>query len=202
MNIQNLKLTIAATLCTIFFTASTALAVPPKLPSWDQVKKIADQQLNSVGDYQPGDLISKRQVDPIFDLLLRAGWTVSDRTDILNLICSDNDPMVRQFRSGSGKRFMRQINNSPLGYDRVDQIERLSGGGTLGQSTIDLLIATPGGYKNILNLGKSSAKEIQNWMLAPGWRSLNFNAATGRIYTADAFLARLRESYDATLAGK
>jgi hypothetical protein len=195
------KIYFATSFSTVCLAASCLFAVTPKLPPWDQVKQIADQQLNSAADYQSGDLISRRQVDPVFDMLMRAGWNVKNRSEILNLVCSDNDPMVRQFRTASGKQFMRQISKSQLGYDRVDQIEHLRGGQTLGQSTIDLLIATPGGYKNILNLGKSSPKQISSWMLAPGWQNLNFNSSTGRIYTADAFMARLRQSYDNALAG-
>ena len=53
----------------LLFAYSAAYAVTPNLPSWDDVRKIVDQQLNSVGDYQPGDLISRNQVDPIFDVL-------------------------------------------------------------------------------------------------------------------------------------
>jgi hypothetical protein len=195
------KIVLTAVIAQLLFAYSAAQAVPPKLPSWEDVRKIVDQQLNSVGDYQPGDLISRNQVDPIFDLLLRAGWTVRDRAEILNSVCSNRDAIVRQFRSGSGKQFMRQVSKSPLGYDRVDQIDRLTGGRTLGESTIDLLISTPGGYKDILNLGNSSSKQIQTWMLAAGWRSLDFNSPTGRIYTEQAFLSRLKQSYDAALLG-
>src|SRR5882757_9309179 len=114
----------------LLFAYRAAYAVTPNLPSWDDVRKIVDQQLNNVGDYQSGDLISRNQVDPVFDALQRAGWTVRDRADILNMVCSDRDAIVRQFRSGSGKQFMRQINKSSLGYDRVDQIDRMTGGRT------------------------------------------------------------------------
>jgi hypothetical protein len=188
-----------AVACLAVFSVGAAKAA---LPSWEQVQKVVDQQLNSLGDYQSGDLISKNQVDPIFDRLQGLGWTVRDRLDIMALVPSDNEAMVRQFRTAAGKKFMREINKSPLGYDRVDQIEQLPGGRTLGQSTIDLLISTPGGYKNILNLGTSTPKQNQSWMLAPGSQSCNFNAATGRIYTAEALVARLKQSYQAALAGK
>jgi hypothetical protein len=202
MSIQNQKIVLAAVFASAVLAVSPLKAAAPNLPSWEQVQKIVDQQLNSVGDYQSGDLISKRQVDPIFDLLQRAGWTVRDRAEIMNFVCADNDAIIRQFRrSSAGKQFMRQVNKAPYGYDRVDQIDRLQGGRTLGESTIEMLISTPGGYKNIWNLDKSSAQQIQMWMLAPGWNKIDFNGSTGRLYTAEAFLARLKKSYEAALAG-
>lgn len=187
--------------CSIF-AAQKVQAVPPKLPSWDQVQKIVEQNLNYTPDYQPGDLISRRQVQPIFDALATAGWQVKDRAEIANLVCADNDAIIRQFRSyPGGKQFMRQVGKSPYGYDRVDSIDRLRGGQTLGESTIELLISTPGGYKNIWNLDTSSKKQISTWMLAPGSGKLDFNSQTGRLYTAKDFTTRLKQSYDAALSG-
>jgi hypothetical protein len=185
-----------------FFAAQKVQAVTPKLPPWDQVQKIVEQQLSYTSDYQPGDLISRRQVNPIFDALATAGWQIKDRSEIANLVCADNDAIIRQFRSfPGGKQFMREVGKSPFGYDRVDSIDRLRGGNTLGESTIELLISTPGGYKNIWNIDTSSKKQISNWMLAPGSGKLDFNAKTGRLYTAKDFLTRLKQSYDAALSG-
>ena len=191
-----------AIFCSSFFAAQKVYAVPPKLPPWEQVEKIVAQNLNYTPDYQPGDLISRRQVQSIFDAIASAGWQVKDRSEIVNLVCSDSDAIIRQFRNyPGGKQFMRQAGKSPYGYDRVDQIERLPGGKTLGESTIELLIQTQGGYKNIWNLDKSSKQQIQGWMIAPGWGRLDFNAPTGRIYTGKAFLARLKQSYDVAMSG-
>src|SRR5215510_8888727 len=99
MTILTRKIVFAAVLAELFLTASTLKAA---MPSWDQVKKIVEQQLNSMNDYQPGDLISRRQVDPAFDLLQRAGWTVPDRVQILGLVCADNDAIVRKLRTSNG----------------------------------------------------------------------------------------------------
>jgi len=191
-----------AIFCCSILAAQKVHAVAPKLPPWEQVQKIVEQNLNYTPDYQPGDLISRRQVNPIFDALAYAGWQVKDRAEIANLVCADNDAIIRQFRSyPGGKQFMREVGKSPYGYDRVDAIDRLPGGKTLGESTIELLITTPGGYKNIWNLDTSSKKQISNWMLAPGSGKLDFNASTGRLYTAKDFLTRLKQSYDAAMSG-
>ncbi|HTQ37856.1 MAG TPA: hypothetical protein VMJ32_02450 [Pirellulales bacterium] len=194
MNAKIRSLAVLAAAFFGFFSVSAAHAAP----SWEQVEKVVAQQLNSVADYQPGDLISRGLVDPLFDRFQGLGWAVKDRLEIVGLVPSNNDIMVRQFRSGAGKDFMRQINQDPLGYDRVDQLDHV----VLGPETVDALIATRDGYKKILNLGTSTAKQNQSWLIAPSLRGTNFNASTGRIYTAEQLLARLKKSYEAAMAGK
>jgi hypothetical protein len=190
------KIVFASTLSAVVLAVFSASAATPRLPAWDQVEKVVAQQLNSVADYQPGDLISRSQVDPMFDQFQRLGWAVRDRLEIMNLVSADSEPMVRQFRSAAGKKFMRDSGN--LGYDRIDQLDHV----TLGPETVDALISSHDGVKKIQNLGTSTAKQNQSWMIAPNLHGANFNAPTGRIYTADQLLARLKKSYTTALAGK
>ncbi|HZZ27329.1 MAG TPA: hypothetical protein VFE46_04915 [Pirellulales bacterium] len=183
---------------TAALTDLLAYASVPRLPSWDQVEKVVAQQLNSLADYQPGDVLSRNEVDPMFDRFTRLGWTVNDRLEIVSLVPGDSEAIVRQFRSAAGKKFMRQINRDPMGYSRVDQLDHV----TLGPETVDALITSNDGYKKILNLGTSTPRQNQSWMIAPSLRGTNFNASTGRIYTAEELLSRLKKSYEMAQAGK
>jgi hypothetical protein len=174
---------------------SSLLAASPKLPPWDEVEKIAAQQLNSLTDYQPGDLISRNQVDPIFDLLQRAGWTVRDRLDIMKLVPRDDEVLVRQLRSAAGRNFMRQTNKFPLSYDRLDRLDRIP----MGPETVQSLIAGPNGSKMIEYMTSSTGGRNLGRMISKDPHGGDFNAPTGRIYTADALLARIKKSYDDAL---
>src|SRR5262249_13816549 len=135
----------AMSIAHLLLVANLVSAVPPKLPPWDEVQKVVESQLNSVGNYQPGDLITRNQVDPIFDRLSRLGWNVADRVDIVNGVKRDDDLMVRQLRSGPGRKFMRQVNKMPLSFDRIDRLDRIP----MGPETVDSLITGPDGYKMI-----------------------------------------------------
>jgi hypothetical protein len=193
-----LKLIAGALLAQILLVANLASAVPPKLPPWDEVQKVVESQLNSVANYQSGDLITRNQVDPIFDKLSRLGWNVADRVDIVNSVKRDDDLMVRQLRSGAGRKFMRQVNKMPLSFDRIDRLDRFP----MGPETVDSLITGPDGYKMIQYMTTTQNGRNMGKMLSQDPHGANFNSPTGRIYTAEDLLGRLNKSYEAALQGK
>jgi hypothetical protein len=198
MNIRNSKIVLAAVLAEAFLAVSSVLAASPKLPSWDDVQKVVDQQLNTLTNYQPGDLITRNQVDPIFDKLQRLGWTVRDRVDIVNSVPREDELMVRQLSSSAGKKFMHQTNSFPLSYDRVDRLDRIP----MGPQTVDALITGPDGYKMIQYMTTSPDGHNLGRMISKDPHGADFNKPTGRIYTAEALLARIQESYEAALQNK
>lgn len=192
------KLIAGVSLAYFLFAVNLVSAMPPKLPPWDEVQKVVDQQLNSVANYQPGDLITRNQVDPIFDKLSRLGWNVADRVEIVNAVKRDDDLMVRQLRSAAGRKFMRQVNAMPLSFDRIDRLDRL----TMGPQTVDSLITGPDGYKMIQYMTTSPNGHNLGKMLSQDPHGANFNSPTGRIYTAEDLLGRLNKSYEAALQSR
>jgi len=92
--------------------------------------------------YQPGDLISASDVEPVLKQL-EERWGESLKDVRRKLVRPDD--LVRQLRSPSGKAFMRQASRFGQGYDRIDRLSQLPDGQTL----LAKLIQGPDGYKLI-----------------------------------------------------
>ena len=168
------------------------------MPSFDQVQKLVDRQLATLSDYQPGDIVSQQQVEPIFEQLKQLGWVVRDRAEIMKLVPGDSDFIVRELRSAEGRTFMRQSGKYPLAYDRIDRLSRM----IMGEKNVRALIRGPDGYKMIQYMTSTPYGRNMGQMLSQDPRGADFNSPTGRLYTADALLGRLQQSYDAELAAR
>jgi hypothetical protein len=175
-----------------------AIAADATFPSLQRVQKVADKQFSSLSDYQPGDLISRSQVKPIFDELNRLGWNVRDRADILGMIPGDDEFFVRELRSAAGRKFMRQSGKYPLSYDRIDRMSHM----VMGEQNVRALVRGPDGYRMIQYMASTPYGHNLGQMLSQDPRGADFNTATGRIYTADALLAQLTESYQAEMKAR
>ena len=166
------------------------------MPSFDQVQKLVDRQLATLSDYQPGDIVSQQQVEPIFEQLKQLGWIVRDRAEIMKLVPGDSDFIVRELRGAEGRPFMRQSGKYPLAYDRIDRLSRM----IMGEKNVRALIRGPDGYKMIQYMTSTPYGRNMGQMLSQDPHGADFNSPTGRLYTADALLGRLQQSYDAELA--
>lgn len=164
---------------------------PKPLPAWSSVEQLINRHLETTPNYQPGDLITRSMVEPVFEHLRVMDWAVSDQKAILHKVPSDTDFVAKVFSGKKGKSFMRQIANYPEGYDRLYRLSHLRGGRKLvtdlvngrgGEELIQYLTTTPGGR----NMGK---------MLEETPRGRDFSKPTGRILTAKQFSDRLRKSY-------
>jgi hypothetical protein len=185
-----------ASLWAVFCGVRIAAAAGTTMPSFDQVQKLVEKQLGTLADYRPGDIISQQQVAPIFDQLQRLGWTVRDRAEILQLVPGENEFIVRQLRSPEGRTFMRQSNKYPLSFDRIDRLSQMD----MGEKNVKAIIRGPDGYKLIQYMTSTPYGRNMGQMLSQDPHGADFNSPTGRLYTADAFLARLQQSYDAEIA--
>jgi hypothetical protein len=86
---------------------------------------------------------------------------------------------------------MRQSAGFPLAYDRMDHLERLSD----GQRILDRLVDGPDGYKLIEYLTSAPGGKNMGKMLTEAPHGVDFNKPTGRIYTQEQLLDRLKESH-------
>jgi hypothetical protein len=137
------------------------------------------------------DILARSEVDPVFEQLRLMGWVVRDRKAIVKLLPRDTDFVLQKLRSGKGPKLMRTVSKYPLGYDRLYRLASLPGGRRLvvdlinkrgGGQFIEYLTASKGGH----NLGKM-LKSVPN--------GTDFNAPTGRIFTAEQLLERLQASH-------
>lgn len=184
---------------TAFAVLSAALAVaaepaarprPKKLPKFAAVEKLVRGELVSE-DRPAGDIVSQGDVAPLFAKLQKLGWTVGDWDDILAAVPADDNFIVQQLRGEGGQELMRAVQRYEGGYDRLDRLSRLSD----GRQIVRDLVRGPDGAKLIQYLAEEQGGRETGRMLGRAPRGGQFNRPTERIYTADQFVARLRQSY-------
>jgi len=185
--------------CVIFLSGliltrlSTDSVAADQLPSFATLQRVVAQRLAARA---PGDLISQGDVAPVFQDFERLGWAVADRKDINDKLLADSDPVVAALRSRRGVKFMRQVSGYRLIYDRLDRIARESGGTRLIQDLIKL----PNAARYAKAKPPRGVPEMHEFL--PKGQSgrtrkvTDYTKPTGKLYTADDLLKRLRKSYD------
>ena len=160
-------------------------------PSLAQVQTVVNRHFARVPDYRPGDIIAQSDVEPLFAQLARLGWSVADRKAILAAVLADDDFLVASLRTKSGRKFMRRIAGYPEAYDRLDRLARLP----CGKHAVRRLIGGPDGYKMIEYMTTTRGGIELGKQLSNTPKGKDFNKPTGRLYTAELLLERLKKSY-------
>jgi len=173
--------------------AHASIASPPanatKLPSWDQVANLVTGSLTAQSR-APHEIITREDVSGVWEKLQRAGFTVADRGEIESLLLTEQSLVVRQLRTNGGKQLMSKLGSKPNTYDKFDRLSQIP----RGEQIIRDLTTAKDGYKLLEYMSGPQAggmsKEIGR--LPQG---ANFDQPTGKIYTTDQFLSRLKTSY-------
>lgn len=168
-----------------------AAPLPTARPPFTQVETTVRQYFLTQ-KFSPLDLISSQDAEPIFGLLEQQGWTVTDRDAILKQMLGPKSYLVKLLREGRGRAFARSSARYPDGYDRIDRMSRLPHGHTF----LEGLISTADGYKMIEYMTEAPGGKVLGMQVEHAPAGKNFNEATGRIYTSEQLLTRLRASYD------
>jgi len=179
------------------FLAANALAAPkavrkPKTLKFEEIQQIVERHFAAIPDYKRGDLITQKSVADVFKQLELYGWKVADQKAILGDVLSDSNFIARQFRTKHGKAFMRQISRYPGGFDRVDRISAMP----QGRNDVAQMKKLPDGYKMIEAMTTTRRGKILGQRLSNAPKGKNFNKPTGKIYTADALVKRLKVSFE------
>jgi len=182
-----------AGLLLVVATCSSWAAQSANLPTWEKVRQLVATELQREAGYQPGDLIVRSQVRAIFAQLKAIGWEVPRQSQIIDQTLDDGDFVAQTLRNSDGRGLMRQIQRYPQGYDRLDRLARMPH----GQQNVAALVRGPDGYKLIQYMTSVQGGKSLGASLAKGPQGADFNRPTGRIYTAEALVARLRQSYPA-----
>ncbi len=175
--------------------AGSAWAEDKSIPAVSEISAALDEFFDKQNDYESGDLITGRQVEPLLDLLQERGLPLHDRKEILADLPVDDEFLVKQFGTPAGVKFMRQIARFPDAYDRVDRLSRLP----RGRQTVADLIRGPDGYKMIEYFTTAAGGKELGRMLSESPAGRDFNNPTGRIYTADLLLERLKQSREESI---
>ncbi|MEN6450389.1 MAG: hypothetical protein ABFC96_07860 [Thermoguttaceae bacterium] len=165
------------------------------VPEFSVVRQTVLRHFQAQRDYRPGDLITREAAGPLLAKLKKLGLPLPDEKQLLADIPAENSFLATQLRTPDGRRFMRQIAEYPDAYDRLDRIARLPH----GEQTVRDLIRGPDGYKMLQYMTTTPGGRTMGDMLSNAPGAGDFNAATGRVYTADDLLSRLEKSRDASV---
>ncbi len=179
-----------ATLCLcLFLAAGTAKA--KDLPKFEHVEQFVQRYYHGQPSFEAGDLLSRSRVEPVLSGLKQMGWAVPDAKAVLASVPADNSFLVRELYSPEGLRFMRKVDRYPMAYDRLERLARLPN----GRRTVHDLIHGKGGEKMVEYLTISRGGREMGKMLSKIPAGTSFNQPTGKVYTVQALITRLRESH-------
>lgn len=162
------------------------------LPKFETARKLVRMYFQKQAGYQQGDLITREQAEQVFGYLQKIRWDVRDQNEILEATFAEKDFLPRTLRTKHGTPFMREIAKLPQGYDRLDRLAKLP----QGKRMVSDLARDKDGYKMIEYLADTQGGEYLGRQLSNAPRGRDFNQPTGRIYTEEEFVRRLKESYD------
>lgn len=170
---------------------TTTTAAPKPFPEFSAVEQHVRSMLLKIPGYQKGDLLAQGDVFPLFAQLEQVGWKVADQAQIVKQILPDSDFVVVQLRTPRGQAFMRQVSRAPETYDRIDRFRRIP----RGEKIIRQMIHDPGGYTLFQYMATTPGGINMGRQLSRTPNGVGFNEPTGRIYTGDQLIDRLKESY-------
>lgn len=166
-----------------------AAAANPKPKPLDRaaITQLVVKHLKADPSYMPGDLLTQRNVEPIFNELIEQGRAPADNEALYDSILSDRDPLAVALRTPEGLKFMRAVSRMPSAYDRL---ERLSWS-PIGRKMLAELIAVPEGPKLFERILTPEGAARVEEVLKNDPRGGNFQLPTGRIHTANEFIEQL-----------
>ena len=74
------------------------------IPPFSEVQKTVRQYFQKQPDFQPGDLITREQVEPLLVQLQAMGLPLADAKQILDKLPAKGDFLVEQFGTPSGRK--------------------------------------------------------------------------------------------------
>lgn len=172
--------------------APVPIAAPP---TFEAVEAAVESVLHADKKYARGDLLTHKQVAAVLDAVEKIGWKLDDRRGFEKLALDDNSFLVEKLRSKSGQEFYRQVADLPLAIDRLDRLSQLP----QGRSTVERLIKGPDGHKLLDYMTNADGGRELAKMLSKDGRG-DFNSPTGKIYTEDQLVSKLKERHDAAVA--
>jgi len=179
-----------------FWACSPAsVAAAPKdrpLPTFEAIEGVLGRYFQTLSEYQPGDIITRSQVESALDAVTALGWKLTGRDQIIQDTLPDSAFLPRSLRTEKGREFMKHIKRDPGAYDRLDRLSAMPH----GRETVLALIRGPEGWKMIDYMTRTPGGKNLGVQLSHAPTGHDFNKPTGRIYTADALLARLRKLYE------
>ena len=155
-----------------------------------QVKALVEQSLAKNPYYAPGSLISRRDVEVLFNQLLEKGITSpDDQEDLVESVLSDSSFLVGRLKTPAGRAFMKKIASDPAVYDRLERLSWTSD----GRQIIDSFLKAADGPAKLQQLKTAAQVAKLSKRLAADPRTADFGQPTSRVHTAAELVEKLQE---------
>lgn len=168
-------------------------AAPPQASPASAAEQLVDMYFESFENHRQHDLITRAQVQPLAGKLRELGYSADQVRELIVDTLPENDFLAAQFRTDSGRRFMRKVSSQKLIYDQLDRIAREAG----GKALIKHLIRLPDGEQFVRSGRPATTPGMIELLPKQGSgktrRVRDYDRPTGKIYTAEHLKARLRE---------
>jgi len=163
-----------------------------------RLKALVDKHLRRDPNYAPGDILSRGNVEPIFNELLELGLQPATGNEgAYSPFLRDGDYLVQTLRSPRGRVLMRKVSGLPEVYDRLERMSWTA----VGRSWIEQLVAAENGAELLAGMLTEEGLQSVELQLAADERGRNFRLPTGRVHTETQLLARLQLALESQ-AGK
>ncbi len=181
---------ITALAASMLLTGWMVAAPQPTPPDFSAIARAIDAWFAAQPDYEPGDLITRAQVETVLKKLEEAGVHVPDAASIAELALANDSFLVHELTTRDGRKFMRRLARNPSTFSYLDRLSSIPRGEKLirdlteekgGDQLIEYLATTKGGH----NMGR---------MMAGVPNGVNLNKPTGHIYTVADFEVVLKEA--------
>lgn len=180
--------------------ATTVRAAEPVMPDFRTLAAVVSKQLAKQPGYQPGDLITRREIAGALEALeQRSAWklTTAQKDELVAKGLEPQSFLAQQLTSKNGREFSRHIAKYQLGYDQLERLSKMP----QGRSTVERLVKGPEGWKLLEYMATAKGGHELNKMLSETPRGGNFERSTGRIYDEPQFLAELQKLHQAAVRG-
>jgi hypothetical protein len=181
-------LTIGLTLLGAGFVAA---AQRPNAPDVGLVTRTVEAYFVALPDYEPGDLITRSQIEQVLTKLADSGAAVPGADKIIERGLDESSFVAKELASSSGRKFMRKLARNPSTFAHLDRLSRIPRGETL----IRDLIREKDGDKMIEYLATTKGGRNMGRMMANVHNGNDLNKPTNRIYTAADLLAAIKTAY-------
>jgi hypothetical protein len=172
--------------------AAGAGGAAPKAAAFERVRTaVADAFAREKG-YEPGDFVTRKQVERVLDRLDKThpgSLKREDRDRLVKSTVDDRSFLAEQLGTAQAKPFMREVAKLPGGFDLLDRMSQMSH----GRSTVTRLVRGPDGYKLLKYMTEEKGGAELEKMLAKDPGNADFGKPTGKIYTAEQLLMALQK---------
>ena len=182
-------------LCLAGNTLAGATENTKVLPSFSAIQAIVEQHFAERRQFRPGDIICQSDVLSLFPLFEAAGWKVEDRDALIKRMLPASDPLIGILRSANGIKFMGEVSDEKLIYDRLDRIVREPG----GQRLLTDIVKLPDAARYAKLKTEPGVPDLEDFL--PKGRSgkarhvKDYDKPSEKVYTVDDFKKALQKSY-------